>query len=200
MNPYITEITPLTVAGWTIRIKLPNVTRHADIPAFSYADIYEKEENKQWSNKTYKLKSHFSKSNAIKHCEIYMVYDADLKNGEFSYFFGRGIFHPEDMKNIPPDIVCVELSGLYAIFSSPLVPIEEKEKMEQAIKDLWNDIMVKWLPGSEFEYDETRKDFEHYDLRSHGQYFSGKKQMDIYIPIRQREESYREAMKNGLVF
>ena len=194
MTPYIIVVTPFTVAGRTNRHKIPNVRSTADVPAFDFnpaSGVHSLLDN---------TNALFAKSDAIKHCEIYMVYDADLKNGEFSYFFGRGIFHPEDMKNIPPDIVCVELSGLYAIFSSPLVPIEEKEKMEQAIKDLWNDIMVKWLPGSEFEYDETRKDFEHYDLRSHGQYFSGKKQMDIYIPIRQREESYREAMKNGLVF
>jgi len=32
MNPYITEITPFTVAGLTIRIKLPNMHQHAYIP------------------------------------------------------------------------------------------------------------------------------------------------------------------------
>jgi AraC family transcriptional regulator len=200
MNPYIIEIAPFTVAGWIIRIKLPKVNRHADIPAFSYSYIYESEDNKQLSNKTYSLKKHFAKSNAIKHCEIYLCYDADPSNGEFNYFFGRGIFHPDDINNILPDIMTVEISGLYAIFSSPLVPVEQQENMEQIRKDLWNDIMFKWLPDSEFEYDETRKDFEHYDLRSHGQFFGGKKQMDIYIPIRQREKAYQEAVKKGLVF
>lgn len=200
MNPYITEMTPFTIAGWTMRIKLPNVSRHADIPAFSYTDLYEAEEHKQLSNKTYKLKEVYSKSNAIKHCEVYLCYDTNPSNEEFEYFFGRGIFHSDDLKNIFPDIVCVEIYGLYAIFSSPLVPVEQNETMEQVIKNLWNDIIFKWLPNSEFEYDETRRDFEHYDLRSHGQFFDGKKQMDICIPIRQREEAFQEANKKGLVF
>ena len=200
MNPYITEITPLTIAGWTLRIKLPNISRHADIPAFCYTDIYETAEKEQLSNKTYKLRGHFKKSDIIKHCEIYLIYDVDRINGEFSYLFGRGIVHPDNQKNILPDLVSIEISGLYAIFSSPLVPVEQGEKIEQIIKDLWSDIMLKWLHESEFEYDRTRKDFEYYDNRSHGQFFGGKKQMDIYIPIRQKEEAYREAEKKGFVF
>ena len=60
--------------------------------------------------------------------------------------------------------------------------------------------MKKWLPASEFEYDDTRKDFESYDIKDHGQFFGGKKQMDIYIPIRQRKEAFDEAEKKGHVF
>ena len=46
---------------------------------------------------------------------------------------------------------------------------------------------------SEFEYDETRQDFEYYDHRDHCWYFGGKLQIDIYIPICQREEEQRKS-------
>jgi len=198
MNPYITEITPLTVAGWAIRFKMPNISRIADIPAFEYAPLFEEENQKQLNSKTYGLREHFKKSDAIKHGEFYMIYDVDRINGEFDFLYGIAIVDPSDKENMLSDIVSVEISGLYAIFQSPL--IEKEEDTEQAIKDLWNDIMLKWLPESEFEYDRTRRDFEHYDKRCHGQFFGGKKQMDIYIPIRQNETTFREAEKRGRVF
>jgi AraC family transcriptional regulator len=50
-----------------------------------------------------------------------------------------------------------------------------------------------WLPQSEFEYDQTRHDFEYHDQRDHGKYFGGKLQIDICIPIRQREDEMRKS-------
>jgi AraC family transcriptional regulator len=64
------------------------------------------------------------------------------------------------MNNIPSEMVSVEINGLYAIFSTPPVPFEQHDQCAQVIQDTWNDIFTKWLPTSEFEYDETRKDFE----------------------------------------
>jgi len=187
MTPYITVITPFTVAGRTLEHKLPNVSRHADIPAFCFTDMYEAESNNLLAG-TEKL---FSKSNAIKHCEISMCYDINPINEEFTYLLGRGIFHPDDIMAIPQDMVSLEISGLYAVFSTTLTPIEQHDQYTQTIKNTWNDILTKWLPNSEFEYDETRTDFEYYDHRDHGWYFENKRQMDIYIPIRQRGEARR---------
>ena len=198
MTPYITEVTPLTIAGWTIRFKIPNISRIADIPAFEYTPIFEEENRNQLSNKPYKLREHFKKSDSIKHGEFYMIYDVDRIHEEFDFLYGISIVDPNDKENIPPDAASVEISGLYAIFQSPL--IEEDGDMEQVIKDLWNHIMTEWLPESEFEYDRSRRDFEHYDKRSHRQFFGGKKQMDIYLPIRQSEKAFREAEKKGRVF
>jgi len=200
MRPYITEITPLAIAGWTVRVKLPNVSRCADIPAFFFSDLYQAEHEKQLGDKTYTLKAHFKKSNKIKHCEIILVYDSDPVNGEFNYFFGRAVVHPDDLNHILPDITVVELKGLYAIFTTPLVSDRNNDKYARTIRKMWNGIMNKWLPASEFEYDDTRKDFEYYDRKDHGQFFYGKKQMDIYIPIRQRKEAFEEAERKGLVF
>lgn len=189
MTPYITVVTPFTVAGRTNRHKMPNVKRTADIPAF---DFDPKSDAHTLLDNTSKL---FHKSDAIKHCEIEMCYDVDDATGEFIYFVGRGIFHPDDLKNIQPDMVSFEINGLYAIFTTPLIPFEQGEQFAQAIRDTWSYVFANWLPSSEFEYDETRKDFEYYDHKCHGWYFDCKKQGEIYIPIRQRDEAKKKAQE-----
>jgi len=190
MTPYITVVTPFTVAGRTNRHKMPKVKRTADIPAFDFDEL--KSDVHNLLENTSKL---FSKSDAIKHCEIEMCYDVDEDTGEFIYFVGRGIFHPDDMQNILPDMVSFEINGLYAIFTTPLVPFGQREQSAQSIRDTWNYIFAKWLPSSEFEYDETRKDFEYYDYKSHGWYFDCKTQGEIYIPIRQRDEAKKKSQE-----
>jgi len=195
MTPYITVMTPFKAAGRTLRQKSSNVKHHADIPAFCFMDEYEVSIDNLLTD-TSKL---FSKSDAIKHCEVSMCYDVDPSSGEFTYLVGRGIFHPDDLKNIPADMAVVEINGLYAIFSTTPTPFEQHDRYAQVIRDTWNDIFTKWLPASEFEYDEIRKDFECYDYRDHGWYFDNKRQMDICIPIRQREEAKRKSQKKGKI-
>ncbi len=195
MTPYIIVMTPFTVAGRTLQQKSLNVKHHADIPAFCYSDEHEVGSENLLTD-TSKL---FIKSDTIKHCEISMCYDVDPISGEFTYFLGRGVFHPDDMQNILPDMVSVEINGLYAIFSTPPVPFEQHDRYAQVIQDTWNDILTKWLPNAEFEYDETRKDFEYYDYRDHGHYFDNKRQMDICIPIRQREEAKQKSQEKGRI-
>ena len=190
MIPYITVVTPFTVAGRTNRHKMPNVKSTADIPAFDFDEA--KSDVHTLLDNTSQL---FSKSDAIKHCEIEMCYDVNEDTGEFIYFVGRGIFHADDLKNILPDMVSFKINGLYAIFTTPLVPFEQREKFAQAIRDTWQYIFAEWLPKSEFEYDETRKDFEFYDHKDHGWYFDCKKQGEIYIPIRQRDEAKKKSQE-----
>jgi len=189
MTPYIIEMTPFTVAGRTNRQKIANVKRTADIPAF---DFDPRAKAGDLLDNTNAL---FPKS---KHCEVEMCYDVDENNGEFLYFVGRGITHPDDLKNILPDMVTYEIKGLYAIFSTPLV--REQKDFEQAIRETWDYILTKWLPNSEFEYDETRKDYEYHDYRAHRWFFDGQRQSDICIPIRMREETKRKARETDLEF
>ncbi len=195
MPPYIIVMTPFTVAGRTLRQKSASVKHHADIPAFCFTEKYEVSSDNLLTD-TSKL---FSKSDAIKHCEISMCYDVDPVSGEFTYLLGRGIFHQDDMKNIQPDMVSFEINGLYAVFSTPPVPFEQHNRYAQVIQDTWNDIFTKWLPTSEFEYDEARKDYEYYDYRDHGWYFDNKRQMDICIPIRQRKEAKQRSQEKGKI-
>ena len=190
MTPYIIEMTPFTIAGRTGRFDQSNVARHADIPAFCFAEEYEADTDDLLTD-TSKL---FPNS---KHCEVSMCYDVDPANGAFTYLLGRGVTHPDDLKNILPEMTTYEIKGLYAVFTTRPVDQWHREEYVKTIQALWKDILLTWLPNSEFEYDETRKDFEYYDYRDHGWYFDGKRQMDICIPIRQREEAKRRSMEKG---
>lgn len=91
----------------------------------------------------------------------------------------------------------MEIKGLYAVFSTPPVPFEQHDRCAQVIQETWNEILTQWLPHSEFEYDETRRDYEYYDYRDHGWYFENKRQMDICIPVRQREEARQKSQERG---
>lgn len=195
MTPYITVMTPFIVAGRTLRLKSPGVARHVDIPAFCFTGEYEADSDNLLDGTS----DLFAKSDAIKHCEVSMCYDVDPAGGEFTYLLGRGIFHPDDISKIAPDMVSVEISGLYAVFSTQPVPFEQHDKCAQIIEDTWDDIFTRWLPNSEFEYDETRRDYEFYDHRDHGWYFENKRQMDICIPIRQREDAKARSQERGKV-
>jgi len=70
--------------------------------------------------------------------------------------------------------------GLYAIFTTPLV---DEEQYVQSIQDTWRQILEQWLPGSEYEYDSTRIEYEYYDERDHSWLHGGKSRMDIYVPV-----------------
>lgn len=183
MNPHIIELTPFVVVGYTSRhnkIK-ESMKTTADAPTFwNTIDL-------DYGPILIKVYDAFPKS---KHCEISMCYDIDEITGEFTYMLGRGIDNPDDLLNIQPDMTRVNITGgLYAIFPTPPV----FDSYIQAAQDTWNEIFLNWLPQSEFEYDETRHDFEYHDHRDHGWYFGGRLQIDICIPIRQREEEMRKA-------
>ena len=172
INPHIIELTPFTVVGYPSRHAKANVKTTADAPTF-WNTI-----NLDYSPILTKLYDAFPKS---KHCEISMCYNVDEKTEEFTYMLGRGIDNPADLVNIEPNMTRLDITGgLYAIFPTP--PAEDS--YIQSAQDTWNHIFLQWLPQSEFEYDDTRYDFEYHDERDHGLYFGGKLQIDICIPIR----------------
>ena len=174
IQPHIIELTPFSVVGYPDRYKKPSVRRTADAPTFWHTlemdcaplltELYD----------TFPYSKHF---------EISMCYDADVKTGEFTYLLGRGIDDLRDLANMKPEMTRVDIEGgLYAVFFTPPVA----DSYIQAAQDMWNDIFLRWLPQSEFMYDDTRYDFEYHDHRDHGWYFGGKLQIDICIPIRQK--------------
>ncbi|MFC1947926.1 GyrI-like domain-containing protein [Chloroflexota bacterium] len=73
--------------------------------------------------------------------------------------------------------------GLYARFTTPGTQISD---YTQVVRDTWITIFDEWLPASEYEFDEARYDFKHYDERDH--MYEGKDwaQMDIFIPVQKR--------------
>lgn len=180
MNPHIIELTPFSVVGYPSHHTKANMKNTADAPTF-WNTL-----NLDYSTILTKLYDAFPLS---KHCEISMCFDVDENTGEFTYMLGRGIDNSTDLVNIQPDMTRVDIiGGLYAIF-----PTTPADSYIQVAQDTWNDIFLNWLPQSEFEYDETRHDFEYHDRRDHGCYFGGKLQIDICIPIRQREEEIRKS-------
>jgi len=182
LTPHIYEFTPFSVVGYPSRHTRPNMRTTGDAPTF-WNTI-----NMDYGPVLTKLYDAFPLS---KHCEISMCYDIDGNTGEFTYLLGRGIDNPADLANIEPDMTRVDISGgLYAVFSTPPVA----ESYIRAAQDAWNEIFLNWLPQSEFEYDASRHDFEYHDRRDHGEYFGGKVQIDLCVPIRQREEETRKAM------
>lgn len=180
MNPHILELTPFSAVGYPSRHTKINANDAINAPAFwETTDV-------DYGAVLTKLHDTFQKS---KHFEITMCYDVNECTGEFSYMVGRGIDNPDDLANIQPDMTRVDITGgLYAIFSTPPVA---GSLHSQAVHDTWNEIFLHWLPQSEFEYDETRQDFGYHDRREHGWYFNGKEQIDICIPIRQKEAEMR---------
>ncbi len=182
MNPHIIELTPFIVVGYPSRHTKENMKNTADAPTFwNTIDL-------DYSTILTKLYDFFPKS---KHCEISMCYDVDNNTGDFTYMLGRGIDNPEDLPHIQPDMTRLDIcGGLYAIFSTPPVA----NSYIDVAQETWNEIFLHWLPQSEFEFDDTRHDFEYHDLRDHGLYFGGKLQIDICIPIRQKEEEMRKAL------
>ena len=186
MNPHIMEITPLSVVGYPGRHTKANMRNTHDAPMFwNTIDL-------DYGPLLTRLHETFRKS---KHCEISMCYDVDETTGAFTYLLGRGIDNSADLENIQPDMTRVDITGgLYAIFSAPL---SDDENFVQTVQDTWNEIFTGWLPQSEFEFDKTRQEFEYHDRRDHGWYFGGKVQIDICIPIRQREEERRKAKLRG---
>jgi len=181
MNPHIIEMTPFAAVGYPSRHRSENMKDNVNAPTFwDTIDM-------DYGTLLTKLHDTFTKS---KHFEVCMCYDIDESTGEFTYIMGRGIDNPDDLASIQPDMTQVDMAGgLYAVFSTP----PAADSFIQAAQDTWNEIFLHWLPQSEFEYDETRRDFSYHDMRDHGWYFGGKLQIDICIPIRQREEEIRKS-------
>lgn len=137
--------------------------------------------NMEYSKPLSRLHHTFTKS---KHCEYSVCFDTDLETGEFTYLLGVGVDNDEDMRKIEQDMYKLEMpGGQYAVFTTPLV---ENSQYAQSIRDTWKSILVDWIPGSGYEFDEERYDFEYYDERDHPWEHDNKVQMDIYIPIRKR--------------
>ena len=172
MQVQIKEIQPFAVVGIVSRHSLPSVKRSADIPAY-------------WNTIALDYGKHLSRLYdaflPAKHGEYALCFDVDEKTGEFMYLLGVSFDSNADITKIDADMRKVEMhGGLYAVFTTPKVP---DEQYPQSIADTWEEILTGWLPGSQYEYDDTRLDFEAYDERDHGDIV----QMDICVPIRERK-------------
>ena len=172
MQVQIKEMQPFTVVGVVSRHSLPNVKRSADAPAYWNTIALDYGKN---------LSRLYDAFSPAKHGEYALCFDVDEKNGEFMYLLGVSFDDSAENTKIEPDMRKVEMpGGLYAVFTTPKVP---DEQYPQSIADTWEEILTGWLPGSQYEYDDTRLEFEAYDERDHGDIV----QMDICVPIREHK-------------
>jgi len=172
MQVQIKEIRPFTIVGVDSRHLLPDVKRSADIPA--YWDTISMDYGKH-------LARLYEAFTPAVHGEYGLCFDVDEATGEFSYLLGVAFDNSADRSKIEPDMRTVEIpGGLCAVFTTPEVP---DEQYPNSIANTWKEILTNWLPNSQYEYDETRLDYEAYDERDHGDVV----QMDIYVPLRKRK-------------
>ncbi|MNC31090.1 Bacterial transcription activator, effector binding domain [compost metagenome] len=172
MHVAIIEKESFLVVGFESRHTMPQVKRVSDIPAFWDTLAME------YGPLLLRLHHTFTQS---EHCEYSVCYNVDENTGEFSWLLGVGVDNKEDKGKIEVDMCQKKMpGGLYAVFTTPRVP--EKE-YPQSIADAWKEILTNWLPNSDYEYDESRLDFERYDERDHAWLHEGTCQMEIAIPI-----------------
>ena len=174
MRVQIKEVNPFTIAGYTSRHRMPGVSNLSDIPGFWEKVSLEYGAALSTLHHTY-TKSH--------HCEVAVCLDIDEKQDCFTYMLGVGVDEADFAVPPRPGTYLHKMQGgLYAVFTTPLV---DEAQYVQSIHDTWEQILTHWLPESKYEYDGARVDYEYYDERDHGT----TAQMDICIPIREREEA-----------
>ncbi len=175
MYPEIVKMKRFTIVGFISRHIMPDVRFTHDIP------LYWETINMDYDEPLTRLHNVFSKS---RHCEYTVCFDINTATDEFTYLLGVGVDNPEDYSKIEPDMYEMEMpGGLYARFTTPLVG---SSQYGQAVRDTWKTALDNWLPTSVYQFDETRLDFEYYDLRDHSWENNDMAQMDIYIPVQKR--------------
>lgn len=61
--------------------------------------------------------------------------------------------------------------------------IDYIDDLVDSINGTWTYILQEWFPNSQYEIDEDKFDFEHYDEHCHP-WEDDKASMEIYIPIK----------------
>lgn len=109
------------------------------------------------------------------------------EDGKISYLLG---VEAENPARVASDMIQVQIPAAeYAVFTTEPVDLRNTavydSRFTPAIKALWKYIFEEWFPASGYEYDEGKLDFEFYDERCH---FRADSTMDIYIPVKKKEE------------
>jgi len=120
------------------------------------------------------------------HCEVMLCLDVDEEHDCFTYMIGVGVGKADFSVQQRPGTYRHEIpGGLYAVFTTPLAG---DDTQLAALQDTWKYVLEDWLPGSEYEYDDTRIDYEYHDERAHDDWRDdGKCCTEIRIPICKRK-------------
>ncbi|MCL2404923.1 MAG: AraC family transcriptional regulator [Defluviitaleaceae bacterium] len=177
MQVEIKVLTPFSVIGYASRHRMPGVKSIANLPGFYDTAM---------KDYAAELSTLFHTYTNFHHCEVILCLDVDEEHNCFTYMVSIGLGEMD--YNIPqrPGTYRHEIpGGLYAVFTTPLAG---DDAQLTAIQDTWKYVLEDWLPGSEYEYDDMRLDYEYHDERAHPDWRDdGKCCTEIRIPIRKRK-------------
>lgn len=174
MNPVLIKKSAFKVAGYGIKT---NVAENFTKDIAAYWDTYNGE------NLECKM---YSQLNPPKHGEVGVC----IPNGDDEnaiYLFGVIV---DNYQKVTADMMTVTVpEAEYAVFTTPPVNTAntaqtyDSDPLSIVVKETWKYIFNEWFPKSDYEFDDTKVDFEFYDERCHGLENSV---MDIYVPIIKR--------------
>ncbi|MBU3188944.1 AraC family transcriptional regulator [Clostridium bowmanii] len=169
MGPKIIEMPSFKVVGYEFKNNLKNVLRSSDIPAFWAQRGFDD------NNCEEKL---YQQLTPLKHGEYCICINTNMDTDDFSYLMGVGV---DNFDKAIDDMYKLEIpAATYAIFTTPEV---QEENFIDSINGTWTYILQQWFPNSQYEIDESKFDFEHYDEHCHSWEYD-KVSMKIYIPIK----------------
>jgi AraC family transcriptional regulator len=174
MTPELKHKNAFQVAGYGINTNIASGYTK-DIAAY-----WENYEGENLESKLYQL------LNPPKHGEVCMCVPS---NGEGDMIYLLGVI-VDDLSNVTKDMITVEVpEATYAVFTT--VPVDTSEAngdgdsdFSKAIKATWKYIFEDWFPNSNYQYDESKLDFEFYDERCHSRPDTV---MEIYVPITEKK-------------
>lgn len=109
--------------------------------------------------------------------ELGICTDFNPETGEFVYVIGMEV---EKDTPAPEGTVYKSFPELeYAVFTTPK---SNEESFTSSIQSTWNYVFTEWFPESGYEHYGSME-FELYDKRCYG---SENKEIDIYIPVKNR--------------
>jgi AraC family transcriptional regulator len=171
MNPVIRKKSTFKVAGYGIST---NIAESFTKDIAAYWTTYHGE---NLESKMYK------QLNPPKHGEVGICVPC-LEKGHAIYLLGVIV---DDFEKVTPDMMSITVpEAEYAVFTTPPVhnistaQAYDDGPLSIAVKETWRYIFNEWLPNSNYEFDETKMDFEFYDERCHG---LENAVMEIYVPI-----------------
>lgn len=171
MNPNIIDRPEFKLAGYILKKDTNNVAAY-QAPAF-----YDNDESILLVNGTRVETLLDEVVKPKKHGEYCFFYSVD-NNKTFDFVMCADCDH---LSQVPDDLFKITVpAAKYAVFTT--VPADTKNHgTEIAIRDTWKYIFEEWFPNSSYVFDDTKLDFEYYDLRCHTDTNSV---MEIHVPIK----------------
>ncbi len=171
MQPVMKTMPAFLVAGYGIQ------TDAADGYLRDIGAYWEQYEGENLENKMY------AQLQPPRHGEVGLCVPAAQGSG-ITYLFGVIV---EDFARVTPDMMTAQVPAAeYAVFTTRPVDLtqeapEGEDPLGLAVKELWKQIFEEWFPGSGYQYDDSKLDFEFYDERCH---HLPNSVMDIYVPVK----------------